>query len=157
VLVLLLLSWHLAASIRIHPDYLAYFNEFAGQHPERILVDSDLDWGQDLLRLSATLQQKHVDELSIAYAGSAGLDLTQFSLPRFKQLAPHQPTTGWVAISLLRLKAGGLGFPSDSFTWLNAYHPVCDVGRSIRLYYVADQSFPEIGRGVSDPQARNAQ
>ena len=35
--------------------------------------------------------------------------------------------------------------------------PVCVVGRPIRLYYVADQSFPEIGRGVSDPQARNAQ
>jgi hypothetical protein len=102
-------------------------------------------------------QQRHVDEVSIAYAGSAALDLTQFSLPRFKQLAPHQPTTGWVAISLLRLKAGGFGFPSDSFTWLNAYQPVCVVGRSIRLYYVADQSFPEIGRGVSDPQARNAQ
>jgi len=157
VVVLALLAWHLAASIHAHPDYLAYFNEFAGQHPERILVDSDLDWGQDLLRLSSTLQQKHVDELSIAYAGSAGLDLRQFSLPRFKQLAPHQPTTGWVAISLLRLKAGGLGFPSDSFSWLNAYQPVCVVGRSIRLYYVADQSFPEIGRGGSDPQARNAQ
>jgi hypothetical protein len=157
VLVLLLLTWHLSASIRVHPDYLAYFNEFAGQHPERILVDSDLDWGQDLLRLSSTLQQKHVDEVSIAYAGSAGLDLTQFSLPRFKQLTPHQPTTGWVAISLLRLKAGGLGFPSDSFSWLNAYQPVCVVGRSIRLYYVADQSFPQIVRGASDPQARNAQ
>jgi len=157
VLVLVLLIWQLTASIRVRPDYLAYFNEFAGQHPERILVDSDLDWGQDLLRLSSTLRQRQVDEVSIAYAGSAGLDLKQFSLPPFKQLAPHQPTSGWVAISLLRLQAGGLGLPSDSFSWLNAYQPVCVVGRSIRLYYVADQAFPEIGRGVSDPQARNAQ
>jgi 4-amino-4-deoxy-L-arabinose transferase-like glycosyltransferase len=157
VLVLILLIWQVAASVRVHPDYLAYFNEFAGQHPERILVDSDLDWGQDLLRLSSTLQQKHVEEVSIAYAGSAGLDLKQFGLPRFKQLAPHQRTTGWVAISLLRLKAGGLGLPTDSFSWLNAYQPVCVVGRSIRLYHVEDESFPEIGRRVSEPQARNVQ
>ena len=156
-LVLLLLTWQLAASTRVHPDYLAYFNEFAGQHPERILVDSDLDWGQDLFRLSAILQQKHVDEVSIAYAGSAGLDLKQFSLPPFKELAPHQPATGWVAISLLRLKAGGLGFPSDSFSWLNAYRPVCTVGRSIQLYYVPDESSREIGRHDSRSQTRNTQ
>lgn len=157
VLVLMLLTWQVAASIRVHPDYLAYFNEFAGQHPERILVDSDLDWGQDLLRLSSVLQQRHLDEISIAYAGSAGLDLKQFSLPRFKELVPHQPTTGWVAISLLRLKTGGFGFPSDSFSWLDAYQPVCLVGRSIRLYYVPDESSREIGRRDSRSQARNAQ
>src|SRR5271157_2677216 len=50
-LTLALLAWQLTSSIRAHPDYLAYFNEFAGQHPERILIDSDLDWGQDLLRI----------------------------------------------------------------------------------------------------------
>ena len=33
-----------------NPDYLPYFNE-AVAHPERVLVDSDLDWGQDLRRL----------------------------------------------------------------------------------------------------------
>ena len=33
-----------------------YFNELAGEHPERILVDSDLDSGQDLKRLADTLQ-----------------------------------------------------------------------------------------------------
>ena len=40
-----------------HPDYLAYFNELAGDEPERILADSDLDWGQDMLRLSARLRE----------------------------------------------------------------------------------------------------
>ena len=40
-------------SWRAHPDYLAHFNEFAGSHPETILCESDLDWGQDLDRLSA--------------------------------------------------------------------------------------------------------
>jgi Dolichyl-phosphate-mannose-protein mannosyltransferase len=144
--VVVLLCWHLVSSARAHPDYLAYFNEFAGQHPEKILVDSDLDWGQDLLRLSAVLQQKHIENLSIAYAGSPDLDLHQFAIPAFRELNPHQPTTGWIAISLLRLKAGGFGLPSDSFSWLEAYQPVCLVGRSILLYDVPEPPLQERGK-----------
>lgn len=138
--VLVLLSWHLVSSVRAHPDYLAYFNEFAGSHPERILVDSDLDWGQDLLRLSAVLRQRHIENVSIAYAGSPNLDLHQFAIPAFRELAPRQPTTGWIAISLLRLKAGGFGLPSDSYSWLEAYQPVCRVGRSILLYDLPEKT-----------------
>ena len=40
-----------------HPDYIPYFNELAGGHPENILVDSDLDWGQDMNRLGARLRE----------------------------------------------------------------------------------------------------
>jgi hypothetical protein len=148
--VVVLLCWHLVSSVQAHPDYLAYFNEFAGQHPERILVDSDLDWGQDLLRLSAVLQQKHIEDLSIAYAGSPDLDLHRFAIPAFRDLSPHQPTTGWIAISLLRLKAGGFGLPSDSFSWIDAYQPVCLVGRSIRLYYVPESTQGEMASRASN-------
>jgi hypothetical protein len=48
-----------------------YFNELAGRHPERILITSDLDWGQDLLRLSSTLKEKRVQFVSVAYSGEA--------------------------------------------------------------------------------------
>ena len=150
--VLILLAWQVTSSIRAHPDYLAYFNELAGQHPERILIDSDLDWGQDLLRLSPALQQRHVEEVSIAYAGSPDLDLHQFGLPPFRVLAPYEPTSGWIAISLLRLKMGGLGFPDDGFWWLEAYKPVGLVGRSIRLYYV-----PELPRKTTEQQVSKSQ
>ncbi len=137
-MVLSLLAWQLLCSVRAHPDYLAYFNEFAGSHPERVLLDSDLDWGQDLLRLSATLQERHIDQVSIAYAGSLKLDLSQFGLPSFQVLAPYQPATGWIAISLLKLKIGIPGQPDDGYAWLDAYQPVALVGRSIRLYYVPE-------------------
>ena len=136
VMILTLLAWQLISSVRAHPDYVAYFNQFAGSHPEHILIDSDLDWGQDLLRLSMALQQRHIDEISIAYAGSSKLDLSRFGLPPFQVLVPHEPVTGWIAISLLPLKIGGPGLPDDSFSWLDAYKPVALVGRSIRLYYV---------------------
>ena len=59
-----LLVWFVASSVLSHPDYLAYFNVLAGREPERILVDSDLDWGQDMKRLSVRLQQLDVKELA---------------------------------------------------------------------------------------------
>lgn len=149
-IVLILLSWQGIASVRSHPDYLAYFNEFAGSHPENILIGSDLDWGQDLLRLSAALQQRQIDQVSIAYAGSSHLDLTKFNLPRFKTLEPYKPVTGWVAISFLDLKVGDLGAPTNGFAWLDAYKPVALVGRSILLYRIPESAD---SRSVAGPTA----
>ena len=36
--------------LRVHPNYLAYFNEAAGGPAQgwRWLVDSNVDWGQEL-------------------------------------------------------------------------------------------------------------
>jgi hypothetical protein len=132
---MVLLGWHLAAGLRVHPDYLAYFNEVAGDHPERILVDSDLDNGQDLWRLADTLRGRRVREVALAYAGSA--TVAEHGLPSIRWLKPHQRDTGWVAASLWSLKLGSLNQPGpDDFAWLERYEPVARVGRSIRLYYI---------------------
>jgi hypothetical protein len=57
VLSALLLAGQAAASLSARPDYLAYFNELAGGRDQgyRYLVDSSLDWGQDLPELSTWL------------------------------------------------------------------------------------------------------
>ena len=140
VAVVVLLAWQLVASVRSHPDYLAYFNEFAGSHPERILIASDLDWGQDLLRLSRTLHERHIEQVSIAYSGSKNLDLKYFGLPSYRVLPPHQRATGWIAISFVCLKVGELGSSVDSYSWLEAYQPVARVGRSMLLYYIPESA-----------------
>jgi 4-amino-4-deoxy-L-arabinose transferase-like glycosyltransferase len=135
VVATLLLGWQLTGSLRAHPDYLAYFNELAGDHPERILVDSDLDNGQDLKRLADTLQARHVPSVWLAYAGSA--TVAEHGLPPVRWLEPHERVTGWVAASLYSLKLGSLDRPGhDDFAWLEEYKPVATVGRSIRLYYI---------------------
>jgi 4-amino-4-deoxy-L-arabinose transferase-like glycosyltransferase len=43
----------------LHPDYLAFFNVFAGgpRSGEKYLLDSNLDWGQDQFRLAKWLEQ----------------------------------------------------------------------------------------------------
>jgi hypothetical protein len=132
---LFLLGWLVFSSVHAHPDYLPYFNELAGSHPERILVDSDLDWGQDLLRLSDVLRARKVDRLSLAYFGTA--DPSQHRLPPFTDLAPFQPTTGWIAISMFNLK-GGWPWLVGAYSWLETYKPVALVGHSIRLYYITE-------------------
>jgi hypothetical protein len=134
-LAVLLVGWQLAASARAHPDYLAYFNELAGRHPERILIDSDLDDGQDLKRLADTLRARRIPEVSLAYAGSA--TAAEHGLPPIHWLEPHQRVTGWVAASLYSIKLGSLDRPGhDDFAWLERYQPVALVGQSIRLYYI---------------------
>jgi hypothetical protein len=132
LVVVLLLVWQTVSSARAHPDYLAYFNELAGRHPEKILVKNDLDWGQDLQRLVKALRDLGVEEVAICYAGSA--DLSRHGLPRWQHLVPEQRTSGWVAISLQCLKQGTWVPPYDQYAWLEAYEPVALVGRSIRLY-----------------------
>ena len=123
------LLWQLATPVYAWPDYLAYFNFIAGSHPEEILVDSDLDWGQDLRRLSQELAHRGVPELWLAYRGTA--DLMREGLPPFKALPPGKPVTGWIAIDMLSVKEVRGGYD-----WLAAHTPVTRVGASIDLYFL---------------------
>jgi hypothetical protein len=134
---------------RIHPDELAYFNAIAGPDHGRVLVDSDLDWGQDLHRLEAEAQQRGIDHLQIAYFGTARL--CEPGMPRLTWLLPGQPVTGWIAISetyyrgvwrpgrrdVCDLAAGWASPPRGAdYSWLQAYVPVAIAGNSIRLYHL---------------------
>ena len=129
VLTAALFGWQLATAAVVYPDYLAYFNFTAGAHPERILVDSDLDWGQDLRRLSLELARRHVPMVHVAYRGTA--DLTRENLPPFDALMPGQPASGWIAVDMLAMKEEPAGY-----AWLRSYTPVQRVGKSIDLYYI---------------------
>jgi hypothetical protein len=126
-----LLVWQGVSSTRAHPDYLAYFNELAGPEPGRILVDSDLDWGQDLYRLGDAAREHQITQLAFAYFGSA--DPRKFGLSFARPLQPGERPSGWVAISETRFRRGVEG-SSDAYSWLDAYQPVARIGSSIRLY-----------------------
>jgi len=62
----------IAAALSIHPHYLAYFN-WASGGPDRAparLIDSNLDWGQDLLGLREWCRKKIPDQpIGLAYFG----------------------------------------------------------------------------------------
>jgi 4-amino-4-deoxy-L-arabinose transferase-like glycosyltransferase len=54
-----LLLWNIVNALRVHPNEMAYFNEFAGgmSNGRRWLIDSNLDWGQDLRGLARWLEK----------------------------------------------------------------------------------------------------
>ena len=57
--VVILLGYQVFEAVRIAPNYLAYFNAIGGgpENGHRHLVDSSLDWGQDLPALKSWLSQ----------------------------------------------------------------------------------------------------
>ena len=133
VIAVLLTAWIAVSSLLAHPDYLAYFNELAGRHPERIVVDSDLDWGQDLPRLRDAVADRRIDRLWIAYFGST--DLSRYPIaPAIRVLPPRTRVRGWIAISKTALK-GAYG-NADDYAWLEGQMPVQEIGRSMLLYRV---------------------
>jgi 4-amino-4-deoxy-L-arabinose transferase-like glycosyltransferase len=130
---------------------LGYVNAFAARDPGGALLDSDLDWGQDLFALRRELCARGIQRLSIAYFGMSRL--CGQGLPRLDPLVPGRETTGWVAISenfyrqrnyytLLHDPCDPdswydpVEIPPEPFAWLRRYRPVSILGTSIRLYCI---------------------
>ncbi len=69
-------GWYLISNVMIHPHYLAYFNELVGgpANGYRYLVDSNLDWGQDLKNLKAYMDRRQIERIGLGYFGSASAD-----------------------------------------------------------------------------------
>ena len=127
----LMVAAQVIIGVAAHPDYLAYFNVLAGNHPERIAIDSDLDWGQDLLRVRDAAQRFGINDLSIAYFGSA--DVLRHDLaPHVSVLRPGEQRLGWIAIS----ETYRHPIWTDGYSWINRYPPVAKIGKSIWLYKI---------------------
>jgi hypothetical protein len=121
-------------SAAAHPDYIPYFNFLAGREPERLLVDSDLDWGQDVNRVAAELRVRGVRHVAAALQGNA--DLSRYGFPSFNDLEYAEPTTGWIVISATQFAFGTSAPPFDGYRWLQAFEPVAIIGKTVRLYYI---------------------
>jgi len=73
VLLVTLLALHAVPSLLAAPcGYLTYFNALAGGAGggHRVLVDSNLDWGQDLPRLKDWMARRGIDVIQLGYHGS---------------------------------------------------------------------------------------
>lgn len=106
--------WHAGESLWIRPHYLAYFNELAGGPGNgwRHLVDSSLDWGQDLPGLHTWLEtHARGEKVFLSYFGTGdppheGIRATM--LPTLPDVGPPRPwhalTPGVYAISATMLQ-----------------------------------------------------
>ncbi len=127
-----LMAFYLFSSINIYPDYLAYFNEAVGgpQKGPEYLLDSNLDWGQDLVGLRNYLADNDIEQIYLNYSGSALPDYYVDFKPIPDQAVVESETfSGYLAVSV-----GNLYGLDNYFVWLKKYQPVARVGYSIYVY-----------------------
>jgi hypothetical protein len=119
------------SSVRSHPDYLSYFNELGGKHPENILLISDLDWGQDLTRLSSYVREHDVKHISIAYDGF--YDPKALGFPDSEHVDCGVTPSGWVAVEERRAR-----LYRECYPWLAGQQPVAKIGVTTFIYKLPD-------------------
>lgn len=130
---LLVVSGLVMVQIQTFPNELGYFNSIAGgsANSHIWLLDSNLDWGQDLPKLAAFMKQNQITTMPFAYYGWAKVSYftTTTALPTTDQINAGTTVHGYVAISL-----GQLYRPEQPYSWLLQYTPIATLGSSIAVY-----------------------
>jgi hypothetical protein len=141
----LLLAWQAGQVWAVFPSFFAYFNELAGG-PSRgyvYVVDSNLDWGQDLKRLSQWLEKNKIEKIYLDYFGGADryYYLGEKQLWWWGTMKPEQMSQSpYLAISATFLQGGrgepvaGFSGPTGYYRWLDQYEPIAKIGQSIFVY-----------------------
>ncbi len=134
----ILCAWNIGAVLWVHPHYLAYFNELVGgpSNGYKYLVDSNLDWGQELERLADYLKENDIKGAHIRYFGPRWV-LKYYGL-RNSNPADCTPVPGVWAVSATYLQ--GLYLPDAAcYHWLLKLHPKKVIGYSIFVYEVSEE------------------
>lgn len=146
ILIAALVLAHAGSSLIAFPRYLSYFNLFAGgpSGGARFLGDSNLDWGQDLPRLKRWMDAHGVDEVHLAYFGTAdpkAYDIRYRKVHAFIDYRPREATSyprsgEYLAASVTLLH--GLYAPDPMRAFLEEVRrrgpPVGRAGDSIYIY-----------------------
>jgi len=139
--VVALLFWQAAESASAQSDFLAYFNQLAGKDPSSVLVTGcDLDCGQDLFLLARELRARNTSECALLVWSSA--DIARSGLPQ-NGIENSSAVHGCVALSSRAFRLGDVlhhSYGPGYFSWLERFQPVANVGRTIRLYDIPQQS-----------------
>jgi len=129
------LLWSVGSSLWIYPHSLSYFNEAVGgprnghAHLGGVPVDSNIDWGQDLLYLKRWLDDHpEAQPLHLAFNGSydasiAGIEYTP---------PPTEPQPGWHALSVNKIRGQG-----REYEYFLRFEPVAMAGYSIYVYHIS--------------------
>jgi hypothetical protein len=169
----ILLAWSIFSSLWVYPHSISYFNELAAilptpneqrapQEPEgtpfiasllnagsrnggRCLLDSNIDWGQDLFYLEKWYQ-KHPEtkDIKVAYWGSYPLELT--TIPS-KKTPPNNPQPGWYALSVNYLYDR-----EKQYRYFLNLKPVTSAGYSIYIYHITLEDANRVRREMGLPE-----
>ncbi|MBF0519649.1 MAG: glycosyltransferase family 39 protein [Nitrospirae bacterium] len=145
--------WYVAAAfqlfsvVSVYPYYLGYFNVFAGgpANGYKHLLDSNLDWGQNLKRLYMWAQENKIESMTVYpwYAHHTDLFSEGKIFKRKLTLIDSRPK-GYVAVSVMLSMLGKdpqcRGFLRYEYeylekTYLEKMKPVTVVANTYFIYY----------------------
>lgn len=140
----LLLCWYVIENLAVFPSYLTYFNQLVGgpSGGYRYVVDSNLDWGQDLRRIADYVNDHDIKKIELDYFGWAdqyyylGNHFDWLTSDKYKNKADflaRSDSNGWIAVSATFL----MNNFKTKYAWLYAERPVTVIGNSIFVYHLS--------------------
>jgi hypothetical protein len=139
-IILLLVTWLVAVAAFAYPNYLAYFNELVGgsKNGYKYVTDSNVDWGQDLKRLTNFVNENNIDKIRVDYFG--GGDVGHYLGDKSVIWHAHMgQEPGWYAISATFLENSlydKITEGKPDYQWLRDREPYTNIGGSILVYKI---------------------
>ena len=189
--VVLALAWSVSSSLFIYPHSLSYFNELAAILPTpaeatyprpigangdnlvstiisagprngpRHLLDSNIDWGQDLFYLENWCESHpEARPIKVAYFGSYPLDRSKVKSDGYPPIGPDGeriddktgatasgPLPGWYALSVNYLYGR-----DHQYRYFLNFEPVAMAGYSIYIYHISIDEANRVRRELGLPE-----
>jgi hypothetical protein len=130
-----LLAWLVIGTGAVAPRYLQYFNEAAGgpEGGHRSLVDSNIDWGQDLIRLREYMEREGVAEVDLAYFGRVDPRVYGIRFVPLERTSRAEHAVVSATFLMGRPYFWFLGgkmrwVPAETYAWLRERKPIARVG-----------------------------
>ena len=128
------------------PYPLTFFNELAGgpENGYRSLVDSNLDWGQNLWDLKQWMTENGYEHVRYAHYSPArpaayGIDADFLPPdPRAVEFTPWWPEPGLYAIGATVLQ-GPYAPDRNTYAWFRAQEPTARLGNALFIYAVPER------------------
>ena len=142
--VIALITWHAAENLAAYPSYIAYFNEVIGNrdNADKFLIDSNLDWGQDLRRLDAWCRANQVSQITVHYFGGGDVE---YDVRSAKPLVRYGPGPGLLPKGYFALSRHFYrisfypplwGINYDDYLAASHAHHIATIGGSIYVFRV---------------------
>ena len=134
-IVAILLLWSVGSSLWVYPHSISYFNGLVGGplNGPRHLLDSNIDWGQDLFYLERWCRaHPNVTSIRGALWGSYPLEATD--IPIAGMPPANVPEPGWYAVSVNYIYDR-----SGQYRYFLNHEPVAKAGYSIYIYYLTQE------------------
>lgn len=126
-------------TLLVSPYFLSYFNELGGGvwNGWKYVVDSNYDWGQDLLRLKTFVEENNIERIAVDYfgGGSPSFYIGEAYVPwTYESPSPAQSGIEWFVGSIHNLQLYRHG-SQHGYKWISSIeYPYTRIGTSLFVF-----------------------